>query len=155
MKTMGPGKPLVVAGAWALGATVLPVIEAGQSVTVEVGLLAGYRLLFILPNVLLADWGDRGGDVAAGLQPWTERGTGRGLRWGATGLLLLAGGLALVMAGRAVSPRLLLVDALGLVWMGGAVWGLDPERPFDRFVMDLLVAWPLVTALVAWGLGGA
>ena len=153
MKTMGPGKPLVVAGAWALGATVLPVIEAGQSVTVEVGLLAGYRLLFILPNVLLADWGDRGGDVAAGLQPWTEHGSGTELRWAATGLLLLAGGIAAMLAGGAVPPRLMLFDALGLAWMGGAVWGLDPERPFDRFAMDLLVAWPLVTALVAWGLG--
>jgi 4-hydroxybenzoate polyprenyltransferase len=153
LKSMGLGKPLVVAAAWALGATVLPVLEAGRPVTPEVGGLAGYRLLFILPNVLLADWGDRDGDAAAGLRTWTRSGMGPGLRWGATGLLGLAGGLAAVLACTSVPAGLLLVDALGLAWMLGAVWGAAPARPRHRLVLDLLVAWPLVTALVAWSLG--
>lgn len=155
LKALGPGKPLVVAGAWALGATVLPVIEAGEAATVEVGLLAGYRLLFILPNVLLADWGDREGDRAAGLPSWTGGSTETRLRWMSTGLLVLAGGLAVALAVAAVPVGLLLVDGAGLIWMGGAVWGLEPDRPRHRLLMDLLVAWPLVSALTAWGLGGA
>ena len=153
LKTIGLGKPIVVAGAWTLGATVLPVIEAGQPVTVEVAGLAGYRMCFVLPNVLLADWGDRRGDAAAGLRPWTEAGTGRQLRWVATTVLLVGAGLALGLSLTPIPAGLLLVDGLGLVWMGGAVWGLEPERPRDRLVMDLVVAWPLVTALVGWGIG--
>ena len=153
LKALGLGKPLVVAGAWALGATVLPVIEAGQPITTEIVGLAGYRWVFILPNVLLADWGDREGDAATGLRPWTEAGTGRTLRMGATALLLAGVGLAVGLSWGTSPAWLLLVDGLGLVWMGGAVWGLEPERPSHRWLMDLVVAWPLVPALVNWGIG--
>jgi 4-hydroxybenzoate polyprenyltransferase len=153
LKTLGLGKPLVVAGAWALGAAVLPAIEAGQSITLEIIGLAGYRLAFILPNVLLADWGDREGDAAAGLRPWTEAGTGRLLRIGVTALLLTGAGLAVGLSRGAIPAWLLLIDGLGLVWMGGAVWGLEPERPSHRWLMDLVVAWPVVPALVNWGIG--
>ena len=153
LKTIGVGKPIVVAGAWAVGATFLPVIEAGQPVTLKVVGLAGYRFFFILPNVLLADWGDRRGDAAVGLGPWTEAGTGRRLRWIAATLLLVGAGVAAGLSMTSISAGLLLVDGLGLVWMGGAVWGLEPERPRDRLLMDLVVAWPLVTVLVNWGVG--
>jgi 4-hydroxybenzoate polyprenyltransferase len=155
LKRTGLAKPLAVAAAWAVGGTVLPVVEAGGGVSVEVAVLAGYRLLFILPNVLLADWGDRRGDAAAGLRPWADGGRGTGLRWAATGLLGGAAGLAVALHAMIGATGLLLVDALGLLWMGGAVWWLDPERPRHRLLLDLLVAWPLATALAAWGLGGA
>lgn len=153
LKTIGVGKPIVVAGAWAVGATLLPVIEAGQPITIEAAGLAGYRFVFILPNVLLADWGDRRGDVAAGLGPWTEAGTGERLRWIAATLLLIGGGLATGLSMTSMSAGLLLVDGVGLVLMGGAVWGLRPDCPRDRLLMDLVVAWPIVTALVKWGVG--
>ena len=155
LKRTGLAKPLVVAAAWAAGATVLPVVEAGGSVSVEIAVLAAYRWLFILPNVLLADWGDRSGDAAAGLRPWLGRGDGTGLRWAATGLLGGAAGLAVALHATTGSAGLLLVDALGLLWMGGAVWELDPERARHRLLLDLLVAWPLATALAAWGLTNA
>lgn len=155
LKRAGLAKPLVVAAAWAGGATVLPVVEAGARGAAEVVVLAGYRWLFILPNVLLADWGDRRGDVAAGLRPWMGAGSGTALRWGATGLLGGAAGMGAVLSGTPIPSGLLLVDALGLLWMAGAVWGADPERPWHRFLLDLLVAWPLATALAAWGLANA
>jgi len=146
-------KPLAVAGAWAVGGVLLPVLEAGAPMTASVAGLAAYRFLFILPNVLLADWGDRAGDIAAGLHPWTEWATARGVRGTATGLL----GLALVGAvgASAVHPRpvLLWIDAVGPLLMLAAVWTADPTRPAHRFGLDLLVGWPAVTALAAWGLG--
>lgn len=153
LKKTGLGKPLVVAGGWAVGATVLPVIEAGKAVSLAVWGLAAYRFLFVLPNVLLADWGDRGGDAAVGLRPWAEGQTGSGTRWIAIGLLGGAAGLAALLSITTIPAWLLLVDGLGLLGMGGAVWCAEPERPRHRFLLDLLVAWPLVTALVAWGLG--
>ncbi len=154
LKSLGLGKPLVVAGAWALGATLLPALEAGQAGDYEVWGLAGYRLLFILPNVLMADWGDRRGDVASGVHPWTRNRTGHRLRWTATGLLGLATGSALLASSVAPVPVLLWVDAVGPLLLMGAVWALSPNRPGARLVMDGLVGWPLVTALAAWGLSG-
>lgn len=150
---LGVGKPLLVAGTWAVGSTLLPLVEAGAPLGGAAWALAGYRLLFILPNVLLSDWGDRAGDRAAGLSPWTVWGTGRGLRWGATALLVGAI-LGAVGAGwQGGRPLLWGVDAGGALLMIVAVWGATPQRAAHRFGLDAIVAWPVVTALAAWGGG--
>lgn len=153
LKSFGFAKPLVVAGTWAVGGTLLPVLEAGHPIGAVEGALAGYRFMFILPNVLLSDWGDRAGDAAAGLQPWAEDGMGDRLRWGSTLLLVGAAGGALFVSSKSSIPHLLAVDVVGLLLMVWAVWTLQPTRPGHRLVLDGIVAWPLVTALVAW-LGG-
>ncbi len=149
---MGLVKPVVVAGVWAVGSTILPLVEAQGGMGLEGVLLAGYRSLFILPNVLLADWGDRAGDVQVGLRPWTRWGTEWGLRSTATGFLLVAVGGASI--GGLGSSLLWFVDGVGPLLMLIAVWTVQPDRPAHRFLLDLVVAWPLVTALAAWsGLG--
>jgi hypothetical protein len=153
LKSLGLGKPLVVAGAWTLGATLLPALEANHGADLSVWALAGYRMLFILPNVLLADWGDRRGDGAVGNSAWTTGRSGRGLRWTATGLLGLAVAGALLASRIVPVPLLLWIDAGGPLLLLGAVWTLTPSRPGARLVMDGLVAWPLLTALAAWWIG--
>ena len=146
---IGLRKPVVIAGAWAGGA-LLPVVEAGQPVGLGVLLFFAYRFLFILPNLLLADWGDRVGDAEAGLRPWAMLWSGKQVRWVATGLLLLAmagGGLWVILG---PSPFLVALDAAGLVLMLGVVWRFDHSRPRDAFLADLVVGWPLIPAFVAW-----
>ncbi|WP_456425179.1 hypothetical protein [Rhodocaloribacter sp.] len=151
LKDLGPFKPFFIALAWGAGSVVLPVVEAGGPLTVVAGAAVPYRLLFILPNVLLADWADRAGDRAAGLRsvasewPWR-----RWRAFGAASALLAAMG-----AGVAVwsfgGPRLLLIDAVGPLLMAGAA--LRPparSRLFYGFVIDAIVGWPAVTALWAW-----
>lgn len=145
----GLWKPVAIAGTWAVGAALLPVVEAGASLGVVAVLLVLYRFLFVLPNLILADWSDRKGDRAVGLGSWTARWTGEQVRWGAT-ILLLA---ALVGAGGAIiagaPPLLLGIDAVGPVLMIGVVWGSDFGTPTHALLADLVVGWPILTFLAA------
>ena len=144
-------KPVAIAGAWAVGGVVLPVVEAGQAVTVGVGALLGARVLFVLPNALLADWPDRAGDRRAGLGTPALRLSEHALRRLALALLLGSGGLLAAAGVLLERPALGLVDAVGLLLMLGAV--VRPRRPsrwFYGFVIDVIIAWPIVTFGVAW-----
>ncbi len=153
LKSIGWAKPIAIAGAWTLGAVMLPVIEAGQPLGADAWSLAGYRFLFLIPNALLADWVDRAGDARAGLRTvatqWTPRRI-RGVATGALGVALL-GVVAAWMRG---APVLLAVDAIGPVLMLGAVWRAPRwERLARTLVPDLIVAWPLVPFLLGLLLG--
>ncbi len=151
LKSLAPLKPFLVAVPWAVGAVVLPVLEAGASLSVGVVALTGYRACWVLPNVLLAEWSDRFGDEAVGLNesrrgPFHERLHERASIWAGIGVLG-----ALVSVGWGGGRTLLLVDAVGLLFLLAGVWRLRPDRkPEHAFLADLLVAWPLVTAVVGW-----
>lgn len=142
-------KPVSIAGAWAVGASILPLLGANDGVGFGGLLFALYRFLFILPNLLLADWADRSGDLAAGSSSWTSGWSGRRVRWVATGLL----GAALCGAGfwivAASQPVLVAIDAVGMILMVGVVWRLEADRPSHAFLANVAVGWPAVTALTA------
>lgn len=144
----GIAKPLSIAGAWAVGGTILPLVGADHILGAGALLFALYRFLFILPNLLLADWADRWGDAQAGGRTWASGLSARRVRWVATGPL----GVALCGAGlwAIASPRptFVVVDAVGIVLMLGVVWGLNVDRPSHSFLADLVVGWPAVAALV-------
>lgn len=149
-KRGGLTKPVAIAGTWAVAGSLLPLLEAQRNLSVGVLLFLVYRFLFVLPNLLLADLADRVGDAEAGLSPWARRWSDRGVRWAATLLLVvgLVGAASWAMVGE--RPLLVGVDAVGLVLMMGAVWGLDVRRPDYALLADLVVGWPVVTALAAW-----
>ena len=143
-------KPLLISGAWAVGGVLLPVLEAGTPVTAGVVALVGYRLLFVLPNALLADWPDRAGDTKAGLVTVATRYPAEQLRRLSVAVLLLAlgGGLVAMVVYEA---WLLAVDLVGLLVMLVVVGRPWPQtRWFFGFVLDLVVAWPVMTAVSAW-----
>lgn len=148
LKALGGLKPFIVAGVWSGGAVALPVIEARAPVTVAVGALCAYRFVFILPNILLADWADREGDAAAGLNPWALRWSRHSLRVVCTTLLgagMLGAGVGAVFLG---APALLILDAVGYGLMAAGTWTLYPDTsPAHAFLLDLVVAWPIVV----WG----
>jgi len=146
----GVPKPVAIAGTWAAGGALLPLVEAGRPIGAGTLLFCGYRGLFILPNLLLADWADRAGDAAAGLVSWAAGWTARQVRWIGTMSLLVAGSGAAIWIAIGTIPLLVGLDAVGLVFMVGVVWGLDPEQPRSLLLADLVVGWPLVPALVAW-----
>lgn len=147
-------KPLIISGAWALGGVLLPVVEAGYPLTPGVVALAAYRFIVVFVNTLLADWSDRAGDAQAGLRtvatewpPSVLFGAARGLLGGT-----LAVGVAVAVG---YGLPLLLVDLLGVVGMLVLVQRVeDGGARVRRFAVDAVVAWPLVTALVAAIVGG-
>jgi 4-hydroxybenzoate polyprenyltransferase len=146
----GLSKPLVIAATWAVGGGLLPLVEAGRPLGLDAALFGGYRFLFILPNLLLADWADRAGDAAADRAPWTTGWTAGQVRRLATGLLLGAALVAAVWGARTPRPVLLSMDAWGLLLMLAVVWRRSPSHPRNALLADLVVAWPVVPALGAW-----
>ena len=149
LKGFWPLKPVVIAAVWATGATVLPVLEAGFAVTSGAGALALYRFLFILPNALLADRPDVEGDRRAGLRTAATELSSKRLQ----GLAALSLGFAI--GGGLIAVWFLEVSPLLYVDLGGPVLllGLLGYRPggsrwFYGFVLDAVIAWPALTALV-------
>lgn len=151
LKAWSLWKPLTIGLAWAVGSVVLPLVEAGSPVAawghVQVVM---YRFLFVVPNVLLADWIDREGDAAAGL---TTAGTAlplRTLRILSTVSVIGALGMGLGWGLQFDAVGLWTVDAVGPALLLGAVWRLHPPATHrSTLVLDLVVGWPGVTAAVA------
>ena len=147
-------KPVLIAAAWSVGATVLPALEAGVPLTSSVGALVGYRFLFILPNALLADWPDRAGDRQAGLRTVATELSPKALRRLAAAPLVLALAGGLVVLWFVEAPRLLYVDLAGPALLLGCVLRLPADsRWFYGFTLDAVVAWPALTALADLALG--
>lgn len=140
-------KPLSIAGAWTLGAIILPAFAFGWSFDVQLLVLAIYRFTFILPNVILADWPDRVGDAAASLNSLAViKGDVAVRRW-ATGLASLALTIGIGQLLYFSWPMPYWVDLGGpLLMIYAAQRSFDESHWFYGLVVDLIVAWPLITA---------
>lgn len=147
-------KPVVVCAAWAIGAGFLPVVEAGEPITLSVVGLTAYRFVLILPNVLLADWIDREGDARVGSGTWA-RGWSRHTLLLAASILHCVGLLgAVLVAWFGGGQQLLLLDAVGGGLLLIGVWRLRPAAVAGHmFLLDAMVAWPIVpwVASILWG----
>lgn len=147
-------KPVAIAGAWAGGAVLLPLVEAAAPLTAGAVALVLSRFFFVLANALLADVADRAGDRAAGLHTAATEWAPRRVRRGVVSLLLLAAATGLAALLFLERPWLLCVDLagplllIGLVRRSPSVW-----RSAYRLGADLVMAWPAVTAVVAWSAG--
>ena len=116
-KDIGAAKPFAVTAAWAGASVLMPALETGPPLAEAAPLLvllAGYRLLFILPNLLLADAADQ-----AGASRWPPRRLRR-LATRIAAATVAGGGLALALCG---APLLLAVELAGPVLLLGSVAG--------------------------------
>ena len=151
LKAWGWAKPFAIGGAWAFGAVLLPVLEAGHPVTWGVLMLIGYRLALVVVNTLLSDWGDRTGDARVGLRTLATMGPSAAVFRVAYTVLgtLVVGGIGAVAADYA--PYVLLVDLVGVLLMGAVVWRVQHDAAWAHHIaVDAVVAWPVITFLVAW-----
>lgn len=143
-------KPLCIALAWSAGAVIFPALEIPDMNPVLLAGLVFYRFLFVLPNVLLADWQDRVGDIDAGYVSVAMLVTEKQLRQsaGISALLALFVGLGIGLASG--WPAILFIDLLGPLMML-----LICTKPLSKsylvygLILDLVVAWPVVTAGLA------
>ncbi|SHL09968.1 4-hydroxybenzoate polyprenyltransferase [Rhodothermus profundi] len=147
LKQWGIAKPILIAGTWSLGTTLLLPLEAGRALGANLWLLTGYRLLWILPNPLLADWPDRQGDRVAGIRTPAVRWNYKTLRNGA--LLLLLGALSIgliliIRLGRAEAA----IDLMGVLCSGMLIMASRAEpSEVQLIILDLLLCWPVFTML--------
>lgn len=149
LKAYGLLKPFVIGAGWGVGAVMLPVIEAGAVPGTSALLLLGSRALTVTANALLTDWPDRTGDASAGVTTFAVRWSWRYVQRGAVVVLLgalLCEGFLLFVA----PPALVFVDAAGVGGLLLFAAVLNPARARFTLTLDLVVAWPLMTALVAW-----
>lgn len=136
-------KPVVIAGAWAAGSVLLPVVEAGRSIDVAVVCLSFYRLGFILPNTLLSDVLEP--QTTPGRTPESGSGKTRDMTRAAVAVAVLAMTWGGLMLANGLATKWLQADLIGpglyLVIVARKEW---QQSPAARHLVDLVTAWPLV-----------
>ncbi|PSR00434.1 MAG: hypothetical protein BRD48_01075 [Bacteroidetes bacterium QS_9_68_14] len=145
LKDIGAAKPFAVASAWAGASVLLPALESGPplgAATPRLGLLVGYRMLFVLPNLLLADAAALAGDRRAALLRSPRR--LRCLAAGALALALAGGGLAVALGG---APLLLVAELPAPALLLAGVATRPAGRPLAR-AADLAMLAPALP--MAW-----
>jgi hypothetical protein len=170
VKALKWGKRSSIAAAWALGAVLLPWLEAGRLDT-SVWLLAGLvasRFAAVWANLVMADWADRPGDHTAGL-PTLSAPSEQAVRVRATVATAGSGVLIAVLGGAGMIPLVLAtagsgvliavlggagmiplalaaVEAAGALALTVAVWTVQPRRyRHHLLVLDALIGWPVLT----------
>lgn len=169
LKTFGWGRRVSVACVWAMASVVLPLLEAQTAFDLLRGsafvdrwaggspspgiVVSGWiaiRYLVVWANVALIDWADGPAERRAGIKTYPESSASviRGRAVGAA--LTAAAGIVGVGVYSGLSPLLVGVEAVGAVGMAGLLWTLRPQTTaHHRLILDLAVAWPLVTFIVA------
>jgi 4-hydroxybenzoate polyprenyltransferase len=137
----------LIAGAWAYGGVVLPVVSSSDGLLTIAAILALYRLPLLLANLLVTDAVDREGDREAGIRSaFMNRGKPF-VRRAAFVLTLLHVVAAAVLGTLLHSYLLFSVDGVGGVLAAAVLWRMRELDNRVVFYLDLSVGWPLITFL--------
>ncbi|MEM1126849.1 MAG: UbiA family prenyltransferase [Bacteroidota bacterium] len=154
LKTWPLAKPMVVTMAWALGAVLPVVTEAGVPLTSAAWGLVLLRAALVWPNALLADWGDREGDRRAGLQTLAAQSSQPRVRRLALLPLGMAVGVLVTGLLKGWLPPVATGEVGGYLLLGAVVLGPWPRSPwFYTLLLDGLVAVPGVLAVAGRAMG--
>ena len=144
-------KTLLIAGCWVGGGVFLPALMPGQGKPVDGTLLVFigiYRLLFVLPNLLVADWLDRVGDARVNVT--------RLVKWipgefvdhciiVSSGLEIM---LLLIIHSHGISGMLLALEGALCLGMANHAKAMRKKDLGDVTLLDLWVASPIMTWLL-------
>lgn len=148
-KELGLLKPFLITGAWAIG-SVLPIMLAqGEPLDATSWGLMAYRFLYILPNLLIVDWLDQDGDIAAGIRTLVAAWTEMELRAVVTMVGICAFLWGAWLATTLPLGWLVYIDMIGSMMLVALIWWEKGKAsPLYRGWLDLVVAWPWATVLV-------
>lgn len=147
-------KTAMIAFCWVIGGVVLPLLMLGGLVSTPllsiqgVVVIALYRILYILPNLITADWLDREGDLSSGMSSLGGRLTASGVRTVAMTALCLALVLIIPLIFWGMPWWLLTVDVMGLVGLTASVFSVTRTGSGRIVLMDMWAGYPVVTWLL-------
>ena len=138
-------KNLLILTCWVGGVVVIPLY--GDISPKLLGLLATYRVLYLIPNLLVADWVDAPGDVAKGEATQKRKAIQKGITVYLRLAVPLVGLITLMLISAGISWHLVLIDVMGLI---GLVWILVRHAewtPKHVVMMDFCIGISMVTWL--------
>jgi len=139
-------KSVLILFCWVGGGLVLPLWGSVSATTLV--LFALYRCLYLLPNLLLAEWVDSPGDTIVGIRSMGASMSIRAIRITAVLSFLGAVACSITLIYHGVNSILLAVDMIGFcatIWMINSIskWSTN-----HIVWLDLLVGFPAITWLV-------
>ena len=138
----------LIAGAWAYGGVILPILGQGGDWVIA-GSIAFYRLPLLLANMIITDSVDREGDRSEGIRTTLMDRDLAFVRRTALTLTVIHLIMALIVGGLYHRDYLFGVDAIGGI-LALIVLGSGRTLSSDTvFRMDLIVGWPLITYIVS------
>jgi len=146
IKDIPIAKTLLIIFCWIFGSVLLPL--KGEIETAFLLVLAGYKGLAILPNILVANWMDREGDKKHGVLSSRVWLGWNGVRYVTLGCFVVSLAVVLQVSQYNNMLWLGLVDLAGLAAMSVLIWRSSKNNLPDIVYFDLLVGFSLVTWLL-------
>jgi len=155
----------LIAACWIGGGVVLPMMLFGSGTSKEIVVAAAlYRTLWILPNLLAADWLDREGDQKAASGNLVVNWSARRLRTVLFLLPVMAGGFAMGLVWAGVPIAIMAIDLTGFLLLVRAAWRTIQQTGLDgggmagatasrMVLLDLWVAWPVLAWILVLAMG--
>lgn len=144
LKQIGWIKSPVILFSWVVGTTTLVLMHGGMDGGGSIVLLTLYRLLYLAPSVMIADYVDRKGDGRAGIRTVSQWLGPKTLRMVAAGTAITASGVLAWLITSNGWPSWAWLDAIGLVLTVTLVF--RARRPDGQTVLflDLLLISPMI-----------
>jgi len=136
-------KTLLIVSCWVIGGVILPV---WSTVPVQAALfLAGYKFLYVIPNVLMAEWVDRSGDAQYGIQSTGSRMSLSSIRMISLACLLAAFIILWIWSRTGQPVDLLYIDSIGLAGMVAMILFKKDWTSKHIIALDMFVGFPMLT----------
>lgn len=153
----GRGRGALIALVWGIGVVAMVAISAPRPQWAVLALLAAYRALWLVPDVVAAEYADRPGDALSGLPGMTFGWSVHRLRQFCWLMLVPTGAVGAVLwcyvSGMSDGwmAAWIAADMAGMVASCVVIQRTESVDASRVFVLDLMAAWPVIPALLFTG----